>query len=217
MDLEPLFVESKWGVLQLLSEGNFSPLELAERLNTSISNISQQLRFLEMAGLVEKEKISNRDKGKPRMLFSLSKDYLYAVTVTRSFTRKKLLALSARQKMLMSIWFLDDPDTQYILEKFFWKLEEKVKDLKALALDLSAKGLRVLVVVSSVDAKEKSGIMRVVNSHISKDVEYSFFNEEEFAKKFASVKEKLYSLYDPQDVLLRLQKGAAFNGKRGKR
>ncbi len=101
MDLEPLFVESRWGVLQLLSEGSYSPIELAGRLNTSISNISQQLRFLEMAGLVEKEKIPNRDKGKPRMLFSLAKDYLYAVTVTRSFTKKKLFAISARQKMLL--------------------------------------------------------------------------------------------------------------------
>ena len=59
MELETLFTEQKWNILKSLSEGKFSPLQLANRSNTTIANISQQLRLLEAAELVKKEKIKN--------------------------------------------------------------------------------------------------------------------------------------------------------------
>src|SRR3989338_9195055 len=132
MDYEQLFVESKWGILKLLSEDDYSPMELAEKMNTSISNISQQLRFLEMAGLVTKERVSNRDKGKPRAKFSIASDYLYGVVITKEFARKKLMPLAPRQKMMVQIWQLSE-EQQYLAEKFFWKIEEKVVGMKAMA------------------------------------------------------------------------------------
>ena len=75
MELEPMFTEQKWNILKCLSEEKYSPLQLAEKLDTTMANISQQLRLLEAANLVKKKKIKNRDKGKPRTLFSLTDDY----------------------------------------------------------------------------------------------------------------------------------------------
>lgn len=212
MDLETLFVESKWGILKLLSESGYSPLELAEKLNTSISNISQQLRLLEMAGLVQKVKIQNRDKGKPRMIFSIAGDFLYAIAVTRSSARKKLLSLNSRQQMMMQIWHLEE-GLQYYLEKFFWKLEDKVPQIQAMALDQSSKSLKVLVVVPSASG-ERKGVIKISDLNQSREIEYQLFTQEEFAKKFSSLS-NLYPLYDPNDVLFAMRpKGVSRNVER---
>ena len=212
MDLETLFVESKWGILRLLSESGYSPLELAERLNTSISNISQQLRLLEMAGLVQKVKIQNRDKGKPRMIFSIAGDFLYTVAVTRSSAQKKLLSLNSRQQMMVQIWHLEE-DLQYYLEKFFWKLEDKLSHIQAMVLDQSSKSLKVLVVVPSA-GEERKGTIKIGGQNQSKEIEYQLFTSEEFTKKFSSAS-NLYVLYDPNDILFNLKhKGVVRNGAR---
>src|SRR3989338_1024748 len=112
MDYEQLFVESKWGILKLLSEDDYS--------------------LMELAGLVTKERVSNRDKGKPRAKFSIASDYLYGVVITKEFARKKLMPLAPRQKMMVQIWQLSE-EQQYLAEKFFWKIEEKVVGMKAMA------------------------------------------------------------------------------------
>ena len=65
MELEGLFSGTKWDILRLIAKEPRNPLELARVLGTSIANISQQLRLLEAAGLVRKEKVSNRERGKP--------------------------------------------------------------------------------------------------------------------------------------------------------
>ena len=56
-----MFTEQKWNILQCLSKDKFSPIQLAEKLNTTMANISQQLRLLEAANLVKKEKISLKE------------------------------------------------------------------------------------------------------------------------------------------------------------
>ena len=55
-----MFSEQKWNILRCLSQGKSSPLQLAGKLNTTMANISQQLRLLEATNLVKKEKIRNK-------------------------------------------------------------------------------------------------------------------------------------------------------------
>ena len=94
MELEPMFTQQKWNILKCLSEEKLSPLQLAEKLDTTMANISQQLRLLEAANLVKKEKIRNRDNGKPRSLFSLREDCAYLIPTMQKFANKKLLKVS---------------------------------------------------------------------------------------------------------------------------
>ena len=102
MEIETLFTEQRWNILNELSHAKYSPLQLAEKSKTTMANISQQLRLLEASELVVKEKIPNRDKGKPRALFSLADEFAYLISVTRGFAHKKLLRLDAFEKIL--IW-----------------------------------------------------------------------------------------------------------------
>ena len=90
MEQETLFTASKWDILKILSSGSKSPLQLAKLSNTSVANISQQLRLLEMAGLVQSKRISNRDKGQPRLLYSLAGNHSFLIASTQDFVDKKL-------------------------------------------------------------------------------------------------------------------------------
>ena len=109
MELETMFTEQKWNIIKCLSEEKFSPLQLAEKLDTTMANISQQLRLLEASNLVKKEKIKNRDKGKPRTLFSLTDDHAYLISAMQSFADKRLLKITPHHKTILRIWFLENP------------------------------------------------------------------------------------------------------------
>jgi DNA-binding transcriptional ArsR family regulator len=135
MDHETLFTASKWEILKQLETQARSPLELAKLCNTSIANVSQQLRLLEMAGLVKAQRIPNRDKDKPRILYSLAGNLSYVIATSGSFVEKKVLHLSDYNKIIMRVWFYGKPELHYALEKAFWKIEENLDKLSFLAVD----------------------------------------------------------------------------------
>ncbi len=101
MDIETLFTSSKWEIIEKLAEKSYSPLELSKILNTTMANISQQLRLLEALNLVKKQKVSNRDKGKPRALYSLSGDYVYIISFMQGSAQKKLIPLNQQTKAII--------------------------------------------------------------------------------------------------------------------
>ena len=98
MDLETLLTGTKWEILEIISNKPSSPMEIAEKLNTTIANISQQLRLLQTAGLVKKQRTGSSKPGKPRMLFSLSDDYAFITVISKGFAKKKLIRISQKQK-----------------------------------------------------------------------------------------------------------------------
>ncbi len=104
MELGTLFTGSKWGIIELLAKEELSPLEIAGRLNTTISNISLQIRLLETAGFLKRKKTSNVKAGKPRTLFSLSDDFGFIIVFSRGFAKKKLVRLTKEQKEVLRKW-----------------------------------------------------------------------------------------------------------------
>ena len=104
MELETLLTGSKWEIIELLAKEKLSPLELAKNLNTTIANISSQLRLLQTAGLVKREKTGAAGAGKPRTLFSLSKDFVFITVFSKDFAKKKLLILKKEQKEVLKKW-----------------------------------------------------------------------------------------------------------------
>lgn len=138
MEHETLFTASKWDILKLLADQSLSPIELAKRSNTSVANVSQQLRLLEMAGLVKSERISNRDRGQPRILYSLAGNHSYLIASTNDFVEKKRLQLSHINKIVLRIWFFEQQQYQYYLEKAFWNIEKELLKIDAIAIDESS-------------------------------------------------------------------------------
>lgn len=123
MEQETLFTSSKWDILKCLEKGDKSPLDLAKETNTSIANISQQLRLLELAGFVKSQRVPNREKGLPRINYSLTQNFSYFVISSPKFVEKKFLKVQDYQKSIMKIWFIENQTLHYYLEKFFWTLD----------------------------------------------------------------------------------------------
>lgn len=104
MEIETLLTGSKWKILELLSEKEYSPIELSEKLNTTLANISQQLRLLETAGLVKKTLTHKNSPGQPRKKYSLSEDYAMIITITDGFAKKQLIKVDEKQKQQLKRW-----------------------------------------------------------------------------------------------------------------
>src|SRR3989339_422447 len=154
MEQETLFTSSKWDILKCLESGKKSPIELAKESNTTVANISQQLRLLELAGFVKSGRIPNREKGMPRIVYSLADNYSYLISSCPGFVGKKFMKLEDYQKITLKIWFIEDKSLQYYIEKFYWSIEHIVNEISYLALDINdTKEIKVYC-ISSADPKK---------------------------------------------------------------
>jgi len=200
MDLETLFTDVKWEILKELSKKGQSPIELSKKLNTTISNISQQLKLLEMAGLVKKEKISNRDKGKPRAVFSIMQDRGYMILLMNAFAEKKLITLTEHHKTILKIWLFENYELQYYLEKFYWQVEEDIPDIKAIAINPTNNNL-MIVAKNPNNIKQKPGLVVIrKRDGPEKTFNCSVFTEEQAQKKPALLT-GAYPIYDPNRMI----------------
>ena len=73
MELDSFLASPRWEILKIISERPSSPIEIGEKTKTTVSFVSQQLKLLEAAQIVSKEKTGAFEKGKPRNLFQYPK------------------------------------------------------------------------------------------------------------------------------------------------
>jgi DNA-binding transcriptional regulator GbsR (MarR family) len=151
MELDSFLASPRWEILKIISERPSSPIEIAEKTKTTVSFISQQLKLLEATQLVTKEKTGAFEKGKPRSLFSISKDLFYLTTLTNGFGDKKSLNLDDYQKSILRIWSLENKSLQYFLEDFLYKIKNNFDEINAIFLDL--KKVNPSVIIISEDKK----------------------------------------------------------------
>ncbi|MFH1770591.1 MAG: winged helix-turn-helix domain-containing protein [archaeon] len=194
MDQETLFTGSKWDILKLLGQKKMSPLELARKSGTSTANISQQLRFLEMAGIVTSQRIPNRDKGQPRILYSLSGNNSFLISVAPGFVNKGLQTLNQREQAILKIWFYNNKESQYFLERAFLSLDKYLPEIDAVAIDESKSSQLTLTVVSSNGlAKKLNPNFSIESPHGDKrTVKFNVINKQQIKPA------DHYGIYDPQ-------------------
>lgn len=203
MEQETLFTASKWDILKILASGEKCPIQLAKLSNTSVANISQQLRLLEMAGLVHSKRISNRDKGQPRLLYSLVGNQSFLITSGRDFVDKKFLDLSEYNKIILKIWFLDNPALHYFLEKAFWQIESHLAEIEGIVFENNGSDDISLIIVSdSPDLKKELKKTLIKSpSGISRNVSFNVKSKNEFKKLLNSDLSRFYTLHDPSNLL----------------
>jgi DNA-binding Lrp family transcriptional regulator len=123
METETLFTASKWGILQEISLKPSSPFEIAEKLKTTIANVSQQMRLLEAAGLITRTKVSNSEAGKPRALFSLTNNVSFLAVATKGGAKKSIIKLNKEQLYLSKVWLLNLPEVISPLSRFYYSTD----------------------------------------------------------------------------------------------
>ncbi len=198
MEQEVLFTSVKWDVLRELSQADKSPIELSAHNTTSMSNISQALRFLEIAGLVKSKRIPNRDKGQPRVVYSLKNDFAYVIIAADGFAEKRLIELDQRKKSLLRIWLYEDETVQPFLEKAFDALFPYLNQILAVFYDNNSSSNKILVRI----IPKKESLKRIPSDiagefyGIKKNIEFNQMKQGEIEKK----KSFLYPIYDPQKL-----------------
>jgi len=197
MEQETLFTSSKWDILKCLEAGKKSPIDLAKETNTSVANISQQLRLLELAGFVKSERISNRDKGLPRILYSIADNNSYIVASTPGFVDKKFLKLQDYQKCCLKIWFLDNVVLQRYMERFFWTIEKYLDKIDVIAFDSKDFGsVKVCILTSSADLKKLKDVSIDGQSGPVK-FSISFIKDQDLKKSV----QNHYVIHDPKNLV----------------
>ncbi|MGD9276127.1 MAG: ArsR family transcriptional regulator [Candidatus Pacearchaeota archaeon] len=200
MRFDDFLSSPRWEILELIARKPMSPIELAEKLGTTVSYMSQQLKLLDAAGIVLREKTGAALKGKPRTLFSISKEVIYLTALARGFSKKKLIALSDYHKSILNIWLLEDESLHFFFEKLFWKLQENIKEVNGIFIDNSS-APRLLILSDSKQLKTKIGLFVKT---FEKKIDYSFVTLNSLNK---IPLENLFSLYGKQDVLTELKGG----------
>ena len=199
MENEVLFTDQKWNILQALSTGAYSPIELSDMTKTSRANISQQLKLLDAMSIVKKDKLPNRDKGKPRTLYSLSNDLAYIIVVANNFAGKRMLELDSHCKILLRIWFLENEELRYSVEKAFLKIEPYLDRIQAIFLTVDDAPTLTLVGENLTETANRLSPLSVKHFNSGKAdsvVKVRARTELEFKKGIGSMKES-YVIYDP--------------------
>ena len=187
MELEGLFSGTKWDILTELSKKDLSPLQISKRLNTSIANISQQIRLLEAYGIVSRKKISASGAGKPRTIFSIKDDLILSIGVMKNFARKKLIKADEHHKTILNIWALD-ARLHYCLEKFYWKIEPGLKNIRAFGISSYDENRIKLEFI----AKNRKFVERLNNTKISNFIITAKVVDLE------KIPEEISPIYDPE-------------------
>jgi predicted transcriptional regulator len=156
MELDSLLSSPRWRILEILASDPSSPMEISALMETSVAYISQQLKLLEAAGIVKKEKTGKAEKGKPRNLYSISNEFLHITLLVKGSPKRKSIKINEHQKIVINIWMLPDEKVHHIIEKFVWELDSEINDIKGIYLDDSRVKSVLHVISDSKKVNSKS-------------------------------------------------------------
>lgn len=215
MEIETIFTDSKWRILTELSHRSQSPTDLSEKTGTSLPNISTQLKLLEALDFVEKEKTDNYEKGQPRKIYSMKKEFAYIVLGTKTSIGKKMFILNDESKFFFSTLLLNDPSSIYTLIKIFMEHEDLIQSCEVFGYIGLKNNIHDILIIHEDPSKAdvlknneiiKNGTTYHINPHIhTKEAFVNGINSND--PYFKSVLKKVYILVDKGNFLSSLKKG----------
>lgn len=170
MELDSFLASPRWDILQIISKCPSSPTEIAEKLNTTISFVSQQLKLLEAAGIVKKRRTGTIERGKPRTLFSLSKEFVYIIPLSGSLDEKKVLEIDRDILVTLRVWSLSDKKIHSPLLKIYWSLHPVIDEIISLKLDLRSLVPKLFIVIEDSPSQKLLSIMKRIESEIKIEI-----------------------------------------------
>ena len=179
MDYDSFLASPRWEILKIIAEKPSSPVEIAKELNTTVSYVSQQLKLLDAAGLVIKKRTGASQRGKPRMLFSISEDLAYITILSKNFTNKKKLNLLQHHKIILNIWMLKKSDFHYYIEKFFWKIEEELESIKKIIINENDILAKIILVIDNKKTRTK---IQGISKKKKKKLEFEIISSNQLKK-----------------------------------
>lgn len=196
MEFDLFASPSRWAILEIIAEKPSSPLEISQRLRVSVSFVSQQLKLLEVAGIVGKEKTGATEKGKPRTVYSVRDEAVYFNVLARGFASRKLIYLTDYHKMVLRVWMIDDVGVHHIIGIFLSSISEVLHEIDGIFYKKNSRGKPEVLVVSS--SKEVKGILERDKKRFDKKLSFSVADTEAFLRKKP---EEFFPIHDPNLML----------------
>lgn len=210
-EIPEILSNNKWQLLKELAEKEQSATDLSEILNTSISNITQQLKLLEAYNIVTKKKSEEKNIGKPRILYRIKEDFAYSMIVKKNRAEKKIFKLEGFTGFLYNLLFTTGSDDSFYILKFMLKNEEVFKRCKALGFLKSSKdAVELFILTEHVDeirSRFSNLFIEDINGKTKKIINWTH-NESEIndgiyrkEKYFLDMLWNVQILYDPNGIL----------------
>jgi len=195
MELDSFLSSPRWDMLKIIIDKPSSPMEIAQKLQTTTSFISQQLKLLEAANLVKKQKTGAFEKGKPRTLFSISEESLYLIPLAKNSPDKKLIPLSEENKVIVNIWCLENTKLQIVLQKLFWQIQNYLEKISSISVYTKLPTPKVYVTSEDKSITHK---INEIQKNLEKKVSLELISSSAPLEKLDS--EHLFSIYVSQEI-----------------
>lgn len=210
-EIPDIFNSNRWSILKELSRKEQSATELAETINTSISNITQQLKLLEAYNIIIKKKSNKKSVGKPRIIYKIKEDFVYAAILKNGKAEKRLFKLEGFNGFIHNMIFTTDPDDSFYILKFMLKHEEILKRFKALGFIKSTRDtIELFILTEHVDEIRarfsnlfiedmKGKTKKIINwTHNEWEINDGFTRKDKY---FLDMLWNVQILYDPNRIL----------------
>lgn len=194
MEVDSFFGAPKWKILEILAEKPSSPSEISSKLKTSVSYISQQLKLLEAARFVIKEKTGTVDKGKPRLIYNLSDEIFYLTILAKGWSAKKIFHLTEYHKKILRIWILENQLLHYHIEKLYWSIENNIQDVDGIFFNPKEKGEIIIISNSKIIKAKIENFLKDKESNLN----ITLISKENFLKRKFT---ELFAIHDPNSLL----------------
>lgn len=198
---------SKWQILKILSKYPQTPKQLAERLGTTIANMSQQLKLLEAYGFLKKaraDKGPNSRKTKDlRVVYSLIKGKTWLINVSPGNVKRKELKTTPETAMLVNLLLLDLKDEHPFVLNFFlnsplvehidsaYHLKSEKQEINILIITKKLEHFREAKSSLKIKYKNEEKTIRFW-SHTLQEIKEGLSRKEEYFQSIVSQAELIY-------------------------
>lgn len=198
---------SKWQILKILSKNPQTPKQLADKLGSTIANVSQQLKLLEAYGFLKKVRADKGPNGRKtsdlRVMYSLVKGKTWLTHISPRNVKNKELKMSVETNLLVNLLLLDLKDEQPYVLNFFLN-NNLVDDIdSAYYLKSENSEINLLVVTKKLehfrDAKSALKVKykteeRVIRfwSHTPQEIKEGLSKKEKYFQDLISQAELIY-------------------------
>jgi DNA-binding MarR family transcriptional regulator len=217
-DIALILSPQRWNILSCISQGISCATTIAEKLEYSIPYVNTQLKILEAAGYLKKNKKKNTHIGKPRTHYSIIKELAIIAAIKEDKMQILSIKPSKRVRFLFNTLFSKNEEELYFLQKFYYTYEHLILETEITALiEQKEDSLHFLVITKNVEefrTKYSNIIIQqpqgkekkiVIWSHTKEEVIKGIENKEAYflekVQKATAYWEKTMNLKDLQKLL----------------
>lgn len=210
-EIPDMLSNSRWQILKELADKEQSALDLSLVLDTSVSNMTQQLKLLEAYNIVSKKKSNEKQVGKPKIIYEIKDEFAYTVLLKKTCAERRLFKLEGFNGFLFNLMFNTGTDDSFFILKFMLKNEDVLKKCKAFGFIKSTKdSVELFILTENVDeirAKFSNLFIEDLNGKTKKIINWTH-NEWEINdglgrkdKYFLDMLWNVRIIYDPNNIL----------------